>query len=195
MTTSTLDQLLAEAQATHDDPKELERQVAEAQAKVFAVSKTYEAHAEAISQLVAPMAGLLPNVAEYESYAAPHDGKIAGVQWNRESFYLKPAKQIRIKNPGFVAMTETHRYQATDSDIFPYLSDSEFESFLEHSGAMSDWWEKKPSLTTLELAKSVIVHTVLENDLFRAMILEAAAREIDRLVEGSAPLEDWRKAR
>ena len=192
MTTSTLERLIAEAQEAATYHGELQRQRDELQAKWFAASKAYEANREELSRLVLPLGELLPSVADYEVYAAPHDGKVAGPQWNTERFYTKAAKQLRIKNPSLVMCTQCNRGEAEGKGAFPELSDEEYETFLDDVELMANWWEKSASATPLELAKSVIVHTVLGSPELRDRVLREAEGAVERLVQLNARLESWR---
>ena len=189
MTTSTLERLIAEAREAENDSGDLERQLEELAAKWFASSKVYEANREELSRLVRPLGELLPSVADYEFYAAPHDGKVAGPQWNTERFYTKAAKQLRIKNPGLVMCTQCNRGEGGAS---PEFSDEEFETFLDDVELMANWWEKSASATPVELAKSIIVHTVLESPELRDRALREAEAAVERLVQLDARLESWR---
>ena len=195
MTTSTLDQLIAEAREAENDPDDLERQMEELAAKWFAVSGAYEANREELSQLVRPLEELLPNVADYEAYAAPHDGKVAGPQWNTERFYTKAAKRLRTKNPGLVMCTQCNRGEAEGGGAFPELSDEEYETFLGDVGLMASWWEKQASATSVELAKSVIVHAVLGSPELHERVLREAKVAVGRLVRLGSRLESWREER
>ena len=189
MTTSTLDQLIAEVREAENDPDDFERQLEEVTAMWFAASKVYEANRKELSKLVRPLGELLPSVADYEAYAAPHDGKVAGPQWNTERFYTKAAKQLRIKNPGLVMCTQCNRGEGGAS---PEFSDEEFETFLDDVELMANWWEKSASATPVELAKSIIVHTVLESPELRDRALREAEAAVERLVQLDARLESWR---
>ena len=190
MTTSTLDQLIAEAREAENDPDDLERQIEELAAKWFAVSEVYESNREELSKLVRPLEELLPSVADYEAYAAPYDGKVAGPQWNTERFYTKAAKKLRIKNPGLVTCTQCNRGEGGAS---PEFSDEEYETFLDDVELMANWWEKQASATPLELAKSVIVHTVLGSPELHDRVLREAEATVERLVQLDAQLEAWRE--
>ena len=192
MTTSTLERLIAEVREAEDNPDELQRQIDELTAMWFAASKVYEANREELSRLVRPLGELLPSVADYEFYAAPHDGKVAGPQWNTERFYTKAAKQLRIKNPGLVMCTQCNRDKAEKGGVFPELSDDEYETFLDDVELMANWWEKNASATPLELAKSIIVHTVLGSPELRDRVLREAEAAVERLVQLDARLESWR---
>ena len=189
MTASTLERLIAEVRGAENNPGELQRQIDELQAMWFAASKVYEANREELSKLVRPLEELLPSVADYESYAAPHDGKVAGPQWNTERFYTKAAKQLRIKNPGLVMCTQCNRGEGGAS---PEFSDEEFETFLDDVELMANWWEKNASATSVELAKSVIVHTVLTSPELHDRVLREAGAAVERLVQLDARLESWR---
>lgn len=193
MTTSTLKQLLAEAQEAKDNPEELQRQMEELTTKWFGVSGVYEENRDELSRLVRLLEELLPSIVDYEAYAAPHDGKIAGPQWNTERIYTDAAKRLRIKNPGLVMRTQCDRDLAEKGEVFPELSDDEYEVFLDDVELMANWWEKKASATPLELAKSVVVHVVMKSPELRDRVLQEAEREVDRLVKLDAKLGRWRE--
>ena len=177
-----LDQLLehAESQALEDRQTRFRAE----RLKEFKGSDIYLDNASSMIELVEPLRQLLPTKEEFDSYAngKPHsqgnDKTLEGMR--------------RIKNPAIVMVDEAHRCEKDDFHSWSSMSDECWEGLLESVDFIKDFWEVNESANTLELAKAIIVHTVLYDDGLKDKVFHKASEMVRIMTIPASDLKAWK---
>lgn len=135
-------------------------------------------------ELVEPLRQLLPTKEEFDSYA-----------------YGKPFQQNndktlegmrRIKNPAIVMVDEAHRCERDDFHSWSNMSDECWNGLLESVDFIKDFWEVNESANTLELAKAIILHTVLYDDGLKDEVFHKASEMVRIMTIPASDLKAWK---
>ena len=158
----TLDQLLEHAESQSLEDRQTRFRTE--RLEEFKGSEIYLDNASFLIELVEPLRQLLPTKEEFDSYA-----------------YGKPFPQNndktlegmrRIKNPAIVMVDEAHRCERDD--------------FIK------DFWEVNESANTLELAKAIILHTVLYDDGLKDEVFHKASEMVRIMTIPASDLKAWK---
>ena len=164
----TLDQLLehAESQSLEDRQTRFRTERLEE----FKGSEIYLDNASFLIELVEPLRQLLPTKEEFDSYAygkpfpQNNDKTLEGMR--------------RIKNPAIVMVDEARRCERDDFHSWSNMSDECWNGLLENVDFIKDFWEVNESANTLELAKAIILHTVLYDDGLKDEVFHKASEMV-----------------
>lgn len=178
----TLDQLLehAESQSLEDRQTRFRTERLEE----FKGSEIYLDNASFLIELVEPLRQLLPTKEEFDSYAygkpfpQNNDKTLEGMR--------------RIKNPAIVMVDEARRCERDDFHSWSNMSDECWEGLLESVDSIKDFWEINESANTLELAKAIIVHTVLYDDELKDEVFHKASEMVRIMTIPASDLKAWK---
>lgn len=132
--------------------------------KEFEVSGVYLAHADLLIELVEPLRALLPTQEQYHAYSGQ------GPTGNNNTM----EGMRRLKNPAIVTVHEAHLAETDEHHSWSGMTDECWDGLLNSVDFMKDFWEVNESASTLDLAKSIILHTVLyDEELCEAVFREA----------------------
>ena len=187
--TTSLDALLEQAEARTRGKGRDQASRDENERGEFEAADVYAAHSAELIDLVKPLQQLLPDVLEYKEYAAPRKGRAEGTHYHGEDALIaRPAEAVlRTKNPVSVFSTAAIR-----ANLFPEMPDPLYNLELDYANHLIEWWERRPSVNALELAKSAIVQTVLADDNLREQVLSTVRNDIEESVAFSTILAMWK---
>ena len=130
--------------------------------EAFGASPLLRGHADELLAITGELARVLPSHAEYQARTNGDWGTGA----------TGPSSRSRIENP---ACTFGWEIKHNPQGMLNQCPVREYNWALENTSRVCDLWEGEPTASEAELAKALIVQTVLGDDELRAVVLERAS--------------------
>lgn len=130
--------------------------------EAFGASPLLRGHADELLAITGELARVLPSHAEYQARTNGDWGTGA----------TGPSSRSRIENP---ACTFVWEIKHNPQGMLNQCPVREYNWALENTSRVCDLWEDEPTASEAELAKALIVQTVLGDDELRAVVLERAS--------------------